>query len=191
MDEIATNPGPANPSNPGPSDPGTYLIFEFGGVFAALDIDRVREVVDPAPVTPVPRMPAYLLGAMNLRGHVLTVLDLGIKMGIGPARPGADACVVVVEASAGGEAVRLGIPVDRVLRVVSLPPEAIAPPPRLGLGIRPEMVRGVADLDGVFPLVLDLDRALADPAVGPGMDAVPAPEPDREGKEPLLDLDRS
>lgn len=176
--------------NGGAASPETCLVFRISGLTAALDVDRVLEVVDPAPLTPVPRMPAFLLGVMNLRGNVVTVVDLGVKMGLGPARPGPDACVVLVEVPMGGESARLGIRADAVRQVVSLAPEAIRPPPRIGLRIRSELVRGVVDRDGEFLLLLDIGRALADLGADVGGEEVAAP-PEADGFRPILDMDRS
>ncbi|MFP4422411.1 MAG: chemotaxis protein CheW [Desulfococcaceae bacterium] len=165
-----------------------YLILRLGGRPAALDIQRVQEVVDPAPLTPVPRMPEFLRGVMNLRGSVVTVVDLGLKLGLGPSLPGPDACVVLVSVTLAGEATRLGIPADAVREVAHLPPDSIHPAPSLGLGIRSEMVRGVAEREGGFLLVLDLDRALADL----GAEAAEESAPNWMGNpsnRPLLDLD--
>lgn len=165
-----------------------YLVLVLSGRLAALDISRVQEVVDPAPLTPVPRMPEFLRGVMNLRSNVVTVVDLGLKLGLGPARPGPEACVVLVNAELAGEPTRLGIPADAVREVAHLPPESIQPAPLLGLGLRSEMVRGVADRNGGFLLVLDLDRALAD------LGAEAAPDSPLDGNQrpsagPVSDLD--
>jgi purine-binding chemotaxis protein CheW len=167
-----------------------HLVFRLSGAWAALEIGRVREVVDPAPLTPVPRMPAFLLGVMNLRGRVVTVVDLGMKMGLGPAGSGPDACILLATVRIGGESTWLGLPADAVREVVSLPPAAISPPPRLGLGLRSEMVRGVADWSGDFLLVLDIDRALADLGVEAPSPDGPEAEPD-EAAGPVLDLSAS
>lgn len=167
-----------------------YLILLLAGRPAALDISRIQEVVDPAPLTPVPRMPEFLRGVMNLRGNVVTVVDLALKLGLGPARPGPDACVVLAAATLAGEPTRLGIPADAVREVAHLPPESIQPPPPLGLGLRSEMVRGVADRNGDFLLVLDLDRALADLGAEPAPDS-PTADKRRPGNDPVLDLERN
>lgn len=174
----------------GATDADGHLVFRLSGVLAAVPVGRVREVVDPAPLTPVPRMPAFLRGIMNLRGGVISVVDLGMKIGLGGAGSGPDACIVLVKVRIGGETTWLGIQADAVREVVSLRPDAIAPPPRLGLGIRSEMVRGVADWDGDFLLVLDIDRALAD--LGVETSAPEDAEPSEAGPtEPRLDVSAS
>mgnify|MGYP006270867797 CR=1 FL=1 len=169
------------------TDADGYLVFRLSGVLAAVPVGRVREVVDPAPLTPVPRMPAFLRGIMNLRGGVITVVDVGMKIGLGAAGSGPDACIVLVMVQIGGETTWLGVQADTVREVVSLRPDAITPSPRLGLGVRSEMVRGVADWNGDFLLVLDIDRALAD--LGVDISAPEDAEPsDTAPAGPRLDL---
>jgi purine-binding chemotaxis protein CheW len=91
---------------PGPE----HLIVRCAGTLCALEVAIVREVIRPLPVAELPRMPAYVLGAVSHRGEAFPVVDLGRLLGLGTSEALPSARVVVVELPKG----RLGILVERV-----------------------------------------------------------------------------
>ena len=127
----------------------------------------VREIVRVPPLTEVPRAPAHLVGVMNLRGEVLPVYDLKVRLKLADRLPpvaGPDAdpkalrrgARVVVLASEEGDA---GVLVDSVLEVLRVRPVEIEPPPS-GLGDR-GLVSGLAQRKGGLCIVLDAEQAIA------------------------------
>lgn len=74
------------------------LLFTLGGECYAFPLERVREVVKPGPITPVPSIPEHILGVMNLRGEILPVLDPKQLLGLGTATPSPQGRVIVVKA---------------------------------------------------------------------------------------------
>ena len=110
-------------------------------------------------MTPVPLMPEFVCGVMNLRGAVVPVIDLGARFGRPPAVPGKKTCVVIFDATRGDERTELGLMVDAVSEVVDIPPDAIEPPPGFGSSVRRDFIRGIGKLDGRFVILLDPDRA--------------------------------
>ena len=104
---------------------GQYLSFQLGGEVYAIAILRVREIIEYGRVTPVPMMPAWMRGVINLRGAVVPVVDLCARFGGAPAVAGRRACIVIVEAG-GEEGVDvLGVVVDAVHEVVDIDAAAI------------------------------------------------------------------
>jgi purine-binding chemotaxis protein CheW len=92
-----------------------YLCFGLGSEEYGLPLLTVREVLAQPEITPVPHTPAYFVGIMNLRGRVISVMDLRVKLGIKPANANADSVVVICQV---GEYV-VGITVDAVNSVMA------------------------------------------------------------------------
>ncbi|HEV2131461.1 MAG TPA: chemotaxis protein CheW [Longimicrobiaceae bacterium] len=127
---------------------------EFG-----LPIERVREVLTPPPITRVPFVPPAICGVASVRGTILPVLDLGLRLlGSEAARPGQ---LVVVSGAAGDGPI--GLLVDAATGLVEAPPEAIQPPPaEAEATLPPGFILGVvAPEPGRLVTLLDISRVLA------------------------------
>jgi purine-binding chemotaxis protein CheW len=142
-----------------------YVVFRLGGEGYALEVNRVREVLDVAKLTAVPGGPPALRGVLNLRGKVVPVWDLRVTFGlaIGPPTTGHDACVLMVDSSpdGSGDFRASGLLVERVSDVIDFPPEDIQPSPQIGLGLVTPYVRGLIRHRESFLLVLDVDLVFA------------------------------
>ena len=107
------------------ADPIVELCaFRVGDEEYAIDLRRIREILQPLPITPVPRAPEFVEGVMDLRGDVIPVIDVRRRLGLAP-QPGGRAKILVVNVA--GRV--LGLVVDAVAEVVRLPRSAIGPPP--------------------------------------------------------------
>ena len=135
-----------------------YLTFRLGDETFAVDVCQVREILDQAPITRVPQMPDYMLGVINLRGSVVPVVDLHRKFGQAAHETSRDNCIVVLEVDCGGEKTIVGAQADAVSEVLDLPADAIEPPPRLGMKLKTEFIRGMGKKDEQFIIILDIDR---------------------------------
>ncbi len=113
-----------------PSQVVELCAFRVGSEEYVLDLRRIREILQPLPVTPIPRGPEFLEGVMNLRGEAIPVVDVRKRLGAAPssARP-----KVLVGNVAGR---LLGLLVDAVSEVLRIPRSAIGPPPLLAAGPR-------------------------------------------------------
>ena len=136
------------------------LTFHIGGDTYAIDILRVREIVEYQTVTRVPTAPAWIRGVVNLRGSVVPALDLAVKLGLPGAPVGRRTCIVLVEVELQGEETVLGIIADAVDQVVDLSPADVQPPPSFGARVHPDYLLGLAKLDFRLALLLDIDRIL-------------------------------
>ncbi len=138
-----------------------YLTFTLGEEDFALEIAKVREVLDYTTITRVPRMPAFLRGVINLRGNVVPVIDLRLKLGMSAIRKSVDTCIVIVEITIDGELTQVGALADSVKEVMDLDPSRIAPPPRLGTRLKSEFIKGMGKQEESFLIILDIDRVLS------------------------------
>lgn len=137
----------------------SYVVFLLGAESYALEVTRVREVLDIAAFTRVPGGTRALIGLYNLRGHVVPVWNLRV-----PFRLGEDSIserapsILVVEPDASQPSRVAGLMVDRVSDVLDFTPGEVQPPPALGLTGVSAFVRGLIRSQERFLLVLDLDR---------------------------------
>jgi purine-binding chemotaxis protein CheW len=138
------------------------VLARLGNEVYGLDVQHVSDIRPVKQFTRVPRTPAWVAGVVNLRGHILALLDLqrflGLAGGKGPAKP----YLVVVEAAD----MEVALLVDEVLAVEALPAGRIHDAAGTLRGIRPEYVRGVVERGqngaGSMVVVLDLPALLAD-----------------------------
>ena len=140
----------------------SFVVFRLGGEGYALEVLRVQEVLDMQALTEVPGGPRFLLGVINLRGHVVPVYDLRMAFGLSkdPTQTRAP-CVLIVESTLGNDPQITGLLVDRVSDVLEFSPEEVQPPPQLGLGKASPFVRGLIRHQDGFLLVLDVDRVFS------------------------------
>jgi len=167
-----------------------YLTFTLADEDFALDIGKVREVLDYTTITKVPRMPAYLRGVINLRGNVVPVIDLRYKLGMGAIQQSVDTCIVIFEIMIDNELTHMGALADSVKEVIDLSPDQISPPPKLGVKINNEFLRGMGCQEDRFLIILDIDKVLTadelDVVQGKGVGAV-ALEAGPAGEMPIVE----
>src|SRR5512136_448089 len=99
-----------------------YLTFKLDEEVFALDIGKVREVLDFISATKVPQTPDFMRGVINLRGSVVPVVDLRLKFGMAMAEKTVNTCVVITEVAMEGETIVLGCMADSVQEVMDLDP---------------------------------------------------------------------
>ena len=132
-----------------------YLSFSLGAQSYAIPLLTVREVIAVPEITPVPTMPSYFLGIMNLRGQVISVIDLGKKMGITPA----DSSEVAVIICAIGT-VCLGLIVDSINSVIAPEEANISMAPVMCDVPGSDYVLKVFRDDNELTLLMDIARVL-------------------------------
>lgn len=142
-------------------DSRQYVTFCLGEELFGVEVTRAREILDLVPVTRVPQTPDYLLGVINLRGQVVPVVDLRVKMGLPQVEPTRDSCIIVMEVQVDGEVLTVGGLADSVREVLELRDDLIEPPPKLGLRLKAEFIAGMGKLDEQFLILLDIDRVFS------------------------------
>src|SRR5512146_3557548 len=154
-----------------------YLTFKLDDEVFALDITKVREVLDFTTVTKVPRTPDFMRGVINLRGSVVPVVDLRLKFGMTATEKTVNTCVIIVEVAVDNETTVLGALADSVQEVIDLTPADISPAPKIGTRLRTEFIRGMGKRDDRFIIILDIDKVFSSDELA----LVQATQPDAVG----------
>ena len=140
-----------------PAAGGKYLNFHLGDEAYSLPILQVREIIRLSPVTPVPRMPPFVKGVINLRGKIVPVMDLRERLNRYSIEYDERACIVVIQSSSSGH---FGVIVDSVDDVSNIPQEDIDAPPEFGSELSTEFIMGVAKTKTEVKIILDIHRVL-------------------------------
>ena len=160
--------------------PGRYLTFKLGRESYGLPVLGVREIIRLCPITPVPRMPAYIKGVINLRGKVIPILDLRAKFQLSTESYGERACIIVVQVGAPPATVMLmGAIVDAVEEVVQLGEAELEPTPDFGGSPNTDYILGMATIHGGVKTLLDLDKVFLKEGL---LTLVPSPTPNPQNQ---------
>ena len=138
-----------------------YLTFKLEDEIFALDIAKVREVLDFSRITKVPQTPDFMLGVINLRGSVVPVVDMRLKFGLTKAETTVNSCFIIVEIELDAETTVLGTLVDSVQEVMELDPDQIEAPPRIGTRLNTKFIKGMGKRDDQFMIILDIDKVFS------------------------------
>lgn len=130
--------------------------FYVGGLLMGADIRQVEEINRLLDVTPVPRAPDFVVGVLNLRGEVVTVLDLGRILGMDATEIGAETRNVIVNS----QDEQVGLVADRIGDVVTIPATKVDPLPANFSGPEGRFFQGVCMLDAGLLMVLDVEAVL-------------------------------
>jgi purine-binding chemotaxis protein CheW len=153
------SPIPIKPS--GASSQGRYVLFSLATTEYAVPIENVSEIGRPLKVTWVPNVPDWILGVANLRGDVLSIVDLAAFLNIqAPTQPTTGRMLVAHSPLAD---MSTGLIVDRVNGIRNLPGDQILPPTAPIADRVAPYLRGVCEYEGHLLVVLDLDQLLLSP----------------------------
>ena len=138
-----------------------YLTFKLEEEIFALDISKVREVLDFTAITKVPRTPEFMRGVINLRGNVVPVVDMRLKFGMTKTENTVNTCIIIVEIYLDGETTVLGALADAVQEVIDLGAGQIEPAPKIGTRLKTDFIQGMGKRDEGFIIILDIDRVFS------------------------------
>jgi purine-binding chemotaxis protein CheW len=149
------------------ADATQYCTFHLGPLYLGIEVLRVQEVIREQPMTRLPLAPHEISGLINLRGQIVTAIDLRQRFGLPPRDPGRPPMNVVVRSEDGA----VSFLVDDIGDVIDTDPKAFERAPRTLQGAARELIRGVYKLPAELLLVLDCDRALEVVSAGAGRPA--------------------
>lgn len=139
---------------------GKYLTFALAGEEYGLSVLKVREIIKIMDITPVPQVPAHIRGVINLRGKVISVVDLRLKFGFPPKDYDDRTCIVVVDTMADSGPVMTGVVVDSVAEVLNIAADELEETPDFGGRVQVDAIKAVAKVKGKVKMLVDIDRAL-------------------------------
>lgn len=135
-----------------------YVTFSLGDELFGVEVSRTKEILSLTPVTKVPQTPDYMLGVINLRGQVVPVVDMRLKLGLLAGEESEDTCIIVVEVEVDGDIITIGALADAVKEVLEIRLDQIEPPPKLGTRLNTEFINGMGKIDEQFMILLNIDR---------------------------------
>jgi len=139
-----------------------YLTFKLADEVFALDVAKVREILEYTTITKVPQTPEFMRGVINLRGSVVPVIDMRLKFGMSATQQTINTCIIVVEVTLDGDTTILGALADSVQEVVEMEPEQIEPAPHIGTRLNTEFIKGMGKYEEHFVMILDIDRVFSE-----------------------------
>ncbi|MBW1810899.1 MAG: chemotaxis protein CheW [Deltaproteobacteria bacterium] len=148
--------------------------FSVGTEEYVVDIMRIKEIINPLKITPVPSAAALIEGVINLRGVIIPIVDMRKRFMVPEESWNGNPKYIIVVVA--GKIV--GIVVDEVLEVVRIPRSIIKPSPQLFVDKEPGMFLGVCEFQGRLLLLVDLKKVLS-PALADKTEAEISPEPAR------------
>ena len=132
------------------------LCFKVADEEYAISIMNIKEIIKPREVTEVPRVPAFVRGILSLRGNIIPIFDMRVRLGL-PGAAGSEHERIVVVKRQGGFC---GVLVDEVVQVVRLAEAGIEPPPVVLEGIDRDFVQGIGRVAGRMLILLDMEQVL-------------------------------
>jgi purine-binding chemotaxis protein CheW len=137
-----------------------FSTFYLQGLLFGIEVEKIQEVLGHQEITPVPLAPPVVLGLVNLRGQIITAMDLRRRLGLHERAAGRLSINIVVRSKED----ILSLLVDEIGDVVEVGPETFEPPPETLDPKSRGLIRGVHKLSGGLMHVLDADQAVALPS---------------------------
>jgi purine-binding chemotaxis protein CheW len=134
---------------------GRFLTFQIGNEIYGIEIKCVTEIIGIQPITEVPELPDYIKGIINLRGKIIPVMDVRLRFKKQSVEYNDRTCVVVIDIGN----ISIGLIVDHVSEVLSIPEEEIVAPPDVKNGGN-KYIKGIGKVGNEVKLLLDCDKLL-------------------------------
>ena len=133
-----------------------FLTFHLGKESYGIEIRHVTEIIVMQEITKVPNLPEFIIGVVNLRGNVISVMDMRMRFHLETKEYDDRTCIVVVNI----KDLAIGLLVDAVNEVLNIPEEQVDPPPKTHSGIKSSYVMGMGKVDDQVKILLDIEKIL-------------------------------
>lgn len=140
---------------------GKYLTFALAGVRYGLEILKVQEIIGAVNITRVPKCPEYLKGVINLRGKIIPIVDLRLRLGMNEKEYDERTCFIVVNAEIDHRPISIGVVVDTVDEVIHFDSSKIEPAPSYGASVDTSFILGMGKTADAVIILIDIDKTLA------------------------------
>jgi len=135
-----------------------WVTFELDSEIYGISVSEVREVLRYSDIAPVPGAPIFVVGIINLRGNVVTVIDTRCRFGLPTKEVNDDTRIIIIDI----EDQEVGILVDSVAEVVDLDANAIEAAPNVGNEDTSRYIKGVTSMEGNLLILVDVNKLLTD-----------------------------
>lgn len=142
----------------------TVLTFTLGDQLFAVDVQRVREILDMTEISPLPSAPHDVLGIIDLRGQAIAIVDLAARIGARHVNNDGARIIVFEFPTDAAEPVSLGVLADKVLRVREMPEDSTEPVPTTMSDWNCEVATGMLRTEDGLAMVLGIDSILCQTA---------------------------
>lgn len=159
------------PPEAGVTSAKQMLTFMLGEETYGVDILRVQEIRGWSPVTRIPQSPPHVLGVLNLRGSIVPIVDLRMRLSLDRAEYTPVTVIIVLSIDTGHGRRDFGVVVDGVSDVIDVQTSEVKQPPDLGTQVNMEFIQGLATVADRMVMLLDIDRLIGGDIIG-----VAAPE---------------
>lgn len=132
-----------------------YLTFTIGNEFYGIEIKYVIEIIGIQPISEVPELPEYIKGIINLRGKIIPVMDVRIRLKKEPIEYNDRTCIIVIQV----KDILVGLIVDGVAEVIDIPDCEIVAPPEINK-TQNKFIKGIGKVQDDVKLLLDCDKLL-------------------------------
>lgn len=157
MSEISVNEEKKQISIPG-VEGGKFLTFFLGREEYAIKILKVQEIIGLMKITPVPKMPSYIRGVLNLRGKIIPVMNLRSRFGLNKIDDTDETCIIVIQ----DEGYLMGVLVDKVSEVVDIVTENIEEIPVVGADDQGKYLAGLGKIQDSVKMIIEVHEVLFD-----------------------------
>lgn len=137
---------------------GKFLTFALGKEVYGIEIRYVTEIIGIQPITEVPEVPDYVKGIINLRGKIIPVIDVRLKFRRNALEYNDRTCIIVIDI----HNVSVGLIVDNVAEVLSIPEDGIVPPPDTKTGFHNRYIKGIGKVGNDVKLLLECEKLLSE-----------------------------
>jgi purine-binding chemotaxis protein CheW len=136
----------------------SYLTFQLAGEHFAVNVGNVIKIQELVDITSIPNAPIYMKGVINLHGNVVPVIDARTKFGFISKEYDSLTSIIVINAHIEDDYVDIGMIVDAAQNVVEFQSTDIKESPSIGNKFRTDFIKGVAQLESKFVMILDIDK---------------------------------
>ena len=152
------------------SESRQVLTFVLGNETYGVDILRVQEIRGWSAVTKIPQAPTHVLGVLNLRGSIVPIVDLRMRLSLERAEYTAVTVIIVLSVVSASGRRDFGVVVDGVSDVVDVQESEVRPPPDLGSRNATDYIRGLVPVSERMVVLLDIDRLIGGELGGMGIE---------------------
>lgn len=133
-----------------------FLTFNLGKESYGIEIRYVTEIIVMQEITTVPDMPEFIIGVINLRGNVISIMDIRKRFKLESKEYNDRTCIIVVDINN----IMVGLVVDTVSEVLNIPEEEVDPPPQTHSGIKSNYIMGMGKTGKQVRILLDIGKIL-------------------------------